>query len=122
MIDLIFDVYQQGGINAANSKAQKASEKVSDLGTELQQISLRLDRLTLASQAMWELIREKTRLTDADIRKRVEQIDMRDGIKDGKISAVVLTCPTCGKPISSKRPVCVYCGERNGKHRVFDIT
>ena len=67
-------------------------------------------RQALVCQALWELVSERLGLTDEDLAKRVEEIDLRDGQADGKIGTRQLTCPQCGRPANSSRRTCVYCG------------
>ena len=66
--------------------------------------------MALASQAMWELVSERAQLTDSDIRVKMEEIDLRDGSADGKMSGTLEACPTCGQKTNSVRKSCLYCG------------
>lgn len=67
-------------------------------------------RLQLMNQALWELIRERAKLTDADLEQKAQEIDLRDGVADGKITNTALKCPSCGRVSSSKHWKCLYCG------------
>ena len=73
----------------------------------------------MACQAMWELLESRTKFTQDDLEKKMEEIDLRDGIKDGKISKTVATCPSCGRKTSIRRPTCLYCGEPNPNGGTF---
>jgi len=68
-------------------------------------------RLKLLNQALWELLREKLKVTDAELEARIGEVDLRDGIKDGRITDVALKCPTCARVSSSKHWKCLYCGQ-----------
>ena len=68
-------------------------------------------RLSLLNQALWELLREKLQLTDADLERMAAEIDMRDGVKDGAISATPVKCPSCGRVVNSKHSKCMYCSQ-----------
>lgn len=93
------------GIDAARAgaKAQSAHEKY-------RQLEERVEKLILLNLAMWELIKERTQLTEADLVKRVAEIDLRDGVADGKITRTVKKCKECGKVMSSRHSNCLYCG------------
>lgn len=79
-----------------------------------------MDFLALGCQAMWELLSESTGLTDDDIKKRIMDIDLRDGKADGKMSNTVRPCSNCERPVSQKRDTCLYCGsEAPAKTEVF---
>jgi len=84
---------------------------IDDARSRARELEDEVARLKLLNQALWELLRDKLTLTDADLETRAAQIDMRDGVKDGKISNVALKCPTCGRVSSSKRWKCMYCGQ-----------
>ncbi|NUM55528.1 MAG: hypothetical protein HUU46_17910 [Candidatus Hydrogenedentes bacterium] len=90
---------------AADRSAQEdARARVRDLEHEV-------ERLKLLSQALWELLREKLQVSDSDLEKRINEVDMRDGVKDGKMTTVALKCPTCSRVSSSKHWKCLYCGQ-----------
>jgi hypothetical protein len=66
--------------------------------------------LTLMNQALWELLRDHAALQEEDLIARIESIDLRDGVLDGRIGVAVAACPACGRPNRSQRPCCLYCG------------
>ncbi len=70
------------------------------------------ERLYLVVQAMWELLKDKAGLTDADLDAKVQEIDMRDGRLDGQDSTQTdpLTCRQCGRTILSGQAQCSWCG------------
>lgn len=89
---------------AERSQQADAQARVRDLEHEV-------DRLKLLNQALWELLREKLPVTDAELEQRISVVDMRDGVKDGKMTTVALKCPTCNRVSSSKHWKCLYCGQ-----------
>ena len=70
------------------------------------------ERLYMVVQAMWELLKEKAGLTDADLDAKIQEIDMRDGRQDGQDSTQTapLTCRQCGRTILSGQLQCSWCG------------
>ena len=70
------------------------------------------ERLYLVVLAMWELLKDKAGLTDADLDAKVQEIDMRDGRLDGQDSTQTdpLTCRQCGRTILSGQVQCSWCG------------
>jgi len=85
------------------------------LGVKLRELEHDIQRLQLLNQALWELIRERTNLTDADFEQKAHEIDMRDGVADGRMTETALTCPSCGRVSSSKHWKCLYCGQEYQK-------
>jgi len=107
---MIWDLYQQKGINEARSTATSASHKVDRQKEQLNDLLRHIDRLSLASQAMWELLRDYSDLTEEHLEAKMLEIDGRDGKVDGKMSATTFDCPHCGRPTNSRRDNCVMCG------------
>jgi hypothetical protein len=78
----------------------------------------RVDRLSLAARAMWELVKERTGLTEDDLLRKVEEIDLSDGRLDGKVRKAV-ECAACGKRIADSHSRCLYCGAAQARGTAF---
>jgi len=107
---MLWESYQQTKITRAERTAEKAQTKADRYAGDIANIKRHVDRLSLACQAMWELLREHSHLTEDDIEKKILEIDSRDGQADGRIATQFLKCESCGKPTNSKRNSCVMCG------------
>ncbi len=79
-----------------------------------------MEHLALACRAMWSLLTENTTLTDDDLLKRMEQIDLQDGRADGKVTGKIAKCPKCGRTMPPKRSKCMYCGATKLDYNPFD--
>ncbi len=99
------------------SQAKRKAETAADSVRELQS---KVERLSMICQAMWELLRKKAKLTDEDIIKQMQVIDLRDGVADGKMTRQTLVCPECGRNVSSRREQCLYCGTWLVKDNLFE--
>ncbi len=75
-----------------------------------EQLQSQLDRLEAICMALWSLVREKTNLTDEGLAKRMQEIDLANGVQDGKITHGASICPQCNRPLSLKHHRCLYCG------------
>jgi hypothetical protein len=110
----VWDLYQQGQIDSVTETPGAAKRDGAQNADRVQREVLRLeskiDRLALISQALWELLREKTSLSDQDIETKMTEIDLRDGRKDGRITGTVTICPKCARPAHTRDRVCPYCG------------
>ena len=125
MLELFWDLYQQRQIgelqrNAGGNRAEAELAARETARSELQQLEARLDKLTLVVHAMWTLLREKTDLTDADVLKRVTELDAEDGTVDGRVTKPPVRCAKCGAMISRKFNRCLFCGERYTEGGAFD--
>ena len=78
--------------------------------TDVAYLREEVERLSLLNQALWELLRERLKLTDADLEQRAQEVDLRDGIPDGKMRKHPLRCPKCGRVSNSRHRRCLYCG------------
>ena len=110
MIDLLFDLYQQRRINEVEQTAQASGRKATDVQERVRYLEDSVARLALVNAAMWSLLKDRTGLTDAALAARVRDIDLRDGVEDGKITPNVHNCTKCGRVMSTRHPRCIYCG------------
>ena len=104
----------------AGADAVKAKSAAERAAWDVRELEDRIDKLTLACMAMWSLLQECTDLTEKDLIKKVEEIDLRDGVKDGKVTKTVARCPKCERVMSPKHKRCLYCGHRELSQTAFD--
>ena len=71
----------------------------------------RLDSALLVCEAMWTLLRDKVGVTDEDLIKRINDLDLSDGKLDGKVRKPPVSCPKCQRTIARRMPKCMYCGQ-----------
>jgi hypothetical protein len=109
-MDLIIDAYQQGQIAEAQVSAAQASDRAKRLQAEVDDLKRRADALTIANQALWEILRARLGIEDKTVLLKMQEIDLRDGLADGKISPRPVACPRCARNSNSKRRACLYCG------------
>jgi hypothetical protein len=115
------------GYMAAASAAQQAATSVQHRGsgesgnrTAIEEISDRLDKLSLVCLSMWSLLLEHTDLSEEDLMRRVREIDLQDGVADGKVTKQIQKCGKCGRTMSPKHNKCLYCGAEDLKLSAFD--
>lgn len=104
----------QANINASEAKVQ--AEQAVD---RLRELEVTVSHMALACQAMWELLRERGGITDAELLAKIKEVDLRDGVADGRMRPVIVNCPKCGKPSNTKHSQCMYCGAAIPKPHVF---
>lgn len=81
-----------------------------DQTTRIRDLEHQVGRLMLLNQALWELLRPRLKMTDADLEQLLQEVDLRDGVQDGQITHTPLKCPQCSRVSSSKHWKCLYCG------------
>ncbi|MDB6135473.1 MAG: hypothetical protein JWM59_3716 [Verrucomicrobiales bacterium] len=86
-------------------------------GAQLDHLTDRIERLTLASQALWELLQERVHLTEGELKQKMLEIDGRDNCLDGRLPSDAVNCRACGRLTVTKRSQCQFCGEPvEGRH------
>ncbi len=80
----------------------------------------RIDKLLLVNMAVWELLKERTSLTEEDLLAKVQEVDLRDGVADGKVTKLVKKCHKCSRTMSPKHRKCLYCGAEELQNEAYD--
>ncbi len=104
--------YASAAADGAAAAARSAEDRARDADE-------RLDQLLLVCAAMWELVRERTGLTEEDLVTRVAMIDARDGQADGKMTYTPIKCTKCNRTVFPKHRKCLYCGQPVQMDSVF---
>jgi hypothetical protein len=100
---------------ARRAEREMASARVSNQATEAktQTEFLRADveKLLMITEALWSVLKEQHGYSDEELIKRVQAIDLRDGIADGKVAKEIQPlCPQCHRTMIRNQPKCLYCG------------
>lgn len=119
-MDHIFGSNEKRRAVTTAREAERATEKSTRLEHEVGQLRRRVERLSLMSQALWELIRETTDLSDEDIEKKTLEIDERGDAADGRITPELLACPECDRCVTSNHESCLYCGATLDRRHLFE--
>jgi|GEM_PF-649010 len=93
--------------------ADAAAKKAMDARSDIQALRAAIDKLILVDRALWEIIAESQGLTEEYLLNKVNEIDLRDGVLDGKIREPVRKCASCGKVLQKGHTKCVYCGTKD---------
>ncbi len=100
--------HQQRNADMQRKQARNEKEKIED----------QLDALRLASAAMWELMKEKLAVTDAELEAKMDAIDSADGHKDGRYRPRPTTC-SCGAKVNASDSICIYCSKPVERQNLF---
>lgn len=102
-----------GGLQGhSNTSAQSGFSSSIDkaMRNKVRELERQVTKLELRQAVLWELVRDSLKLSEADMKHRLKEMDLRDGIEDGAISNVPLRCPQCQRVSSSQHWKCMYCG------------
>jgi ribosomal protein S27AE len=100
-----------GGVAGVGGMSAHAESKVGFLEEHVRRLEADLARALMISETLWELLRDKTGLTDDDLCIKIHEVDMRDGRLDGKNQRKAIACPRCGRMVSARHRACLYCGQ-----------
>ena len=114
------DPFSWNAGNAAGPIDRDRTGSSSDNQAELITLRGQVDRLTLACQAMWELIRESGSFSESELQEKITEVDLRDGAADGRLGSTVLKCPSCGRNSNSRRDSCIWCGGPIEREHIFE--
>lgn len=98
----------RGGVGDLPARAES---KVGFLEEHVRKLEGDLAKSLMISETLWELLRDKTGLTDDDLCQKISEVDMRDGKLDGKNQRKGVACPNCGRMVSPRHHTCIYCGQ-----------
>lgn len=107
-----FNLFDRFRIAEASAEAMNARSHSEQTRHEVNQLREQVDTLTITCQALCETLRDQLGVSEEEFVARLEEIDLRDGVADGKITRQPLACPQCGRKSNAKRNACLYCGER----------
>ena len=97
--------------SAASTVAPQAANLAYEQREAVRELTYQVQRLSLLNQALWELLRTRLSLTDEDLLRLAGDIDLRDGIEDGQMTARAVRCPSCQRISNSKHYKCIYCSQ-----------
>jgi len=124
MFELFWELHQQRRIGEVEATARSSEGKARDVQNELERLRQSIEKLALVNAAMWSLLQEKTGLQNEALVERMQQIDLMDGVADGRISPTKpAACAACKRPMSRTHERCMYCGAYSASGRnAFEVT
>jgi hypothetical protein len=109
LLQVFWNLRQQQQIGAATTNASLAADTARANDVSVADLTRRFDRLALVTQALAELLTERAHVSEADVLAKIDEIDMRDGVRDGRATGA-RTCPKCHRPCPGQHQTCLYCG------------
>jgi type I site-specific restriction endonuclease len=127
MLDFIWNMFQHRQIGQLNDslannleKNKYQDNKINSTAARFRELEQRHEQLKLVTMAMWTLLKEHTGLTESELRKYVDKVDLMDGKADGKVDTrEKCNCTQCGRTILTTALACPYCGGQLHRKSVF---
>ena len=93
----------------AEALARRAEQDGKHSERRILALEQQTERLSLAVMALAEILRDEFHVTEETIEAKLQEIDLRDGKLDGKVSPRAKQCPTCHRVNNRNRATCMYC-------------
>jgi hypothetical protein len=110
MDHLIYDFVLRRQLRKTANEVARVGREAQRSKRSTQELEDRIERLTLACTATWELVRERVGVSDDELLDRIRDVDLRDGVADGKLRPGNPECPDCERVNNARRSQCMYCG------------
>ncbi len=88
--------------NTAASDARKAH-------SEVEMLTRRIDRMAMMTEALWLLLRDRFDVSEEDLVSIARDLDLSDGVLDGRVRRKSTACPACGRMVGARHEHCIYC-------------
>ena len=121
MRNILWNAYRRTAEKSQKAATDRASHKVIRLNQTVSQLEDKIDQLALTCQALWEVVRDQTGLDDSDILEKLNEVDLRDGKADGKMSPRTRSCAKCERVLHARHRRCMYCGASAPAEDLFDL-
>jgi hypothetical protein len=113
LFGFLWDLNQEKKILKAKDSSITTSQKTNHVATDVHFLRAMVERQAITNAALIELLTQHLGISENDIINKIEEIDLRDGVKDGKITSSPKSCKSCQRVLPAQRNVCLYCGEPN---------
>jgi hypothetical protein len=104
--------YHAGSRTASRAASLARSAAVAD-GTvhtnRIEDLNERIDQLAMIVRGMWALL-EEGGVTPEQLMAKLEELDLQDGVADGKVTRGPVDCPSCDSRVAAGLSNCQFCG------------
>ncbi|MDP1564018.1 MAG: hypothetical protein Q8M16_21765 [Pirellulaceae bacterium] len=94
----------------AAADAQRAASQARDAEQRVKALEESVAKTLLICESLWEIVRDRAGIGDETLFEKLREIDLRDGVLDGKNQAKPTECPSCKRRLSNRHARCLYCG------------
>ena len=119
MLEFLWEYEQQRRIAENEGLANRADSNAREARSKATSHEGRIDTMSLAVMAMWSILQDRLGVTEADLVKRMQELDLSDGKLDGKVAQPAGTCGSCNRVMSARYKRCIYCGGESLDVRPF---
>src|SRR4029453_9641530 len=103
--------YQIGQLEDRLDLLQEAASRETIARDANKHLEEKVEKLALIPGALFELLQESTGISEARLRAKITEIDLRDGQADGRMTPRPKKCPKCDAMMSPHFGPFFFCGE-----------
>jgi len=108
----MWDIFQEIQLNDLRAQQHSADSSQRRADDDLAELARQVRKIALVNQALYELLKEKTGISYEELRRKIDDIDRRDGVLDGKLLPKPVVCPKCGTMVTAGALSCQNCGAK----------
>lgn len=116
----MWDIFQEIRLNDHRARQDSMESKAASLRGDQFDLQRQLAKMALVNQALYELVKEKLAISDEELRRKIREIDVRDGSEDGDLQGPPLRCPKCGSTMTAGALSCQSCGAKVAPRYPFE--
>lgn len=125
MFELLWDIYLQKQVGDLSKQNADIGESATQANAHVTSLEHRYDQLRLINMALWNLLKERLHLTDADLQASVEALrsdPQAAPLRERERIRELIECTACKRKIPAKAIACIYCGEPTVSAGTFKTT
>lgn len=117
----LWDLLQNRQIRRNQSDIARTRYQAGNARTDVEALERDHERLKLLTLSLWALLKKRTGLTDDDLAQMIEQVDLSDGKRDGRVDSpsTMQACPACNHQVPGSAVTCPYCGQQQQRSELY---
>ena len=108
VFDVMFGTYVAEKISGLSTLQANTDGRLTSSTDRLTALEHRYERMHIITVALWALLKERTGLTDGDLKRFVANVEASEAKSRGATGT--MTCPKCSRIIRKSATRCVWCG------------
>jgi hypothetical protein len=116
-------VEAEGAHNAIMAEAIRdvVAQDQAAMKVTVEEVEERFAHLALICRAIFELLQEKTGVTQRELVEKIVAVDLRDGKADSRMTPLPKHCPSCQSMMAPRFNRCLFCGYRDQSAVILSI-
>ena len=108
LFDVLFAGYFQSKTSGLTALQSSSDQRITGATDRLAALEYRYERMHVVTVALWALLKEHTGLTDADLKRFVQQVEEAESKNRG--GSATMTCEKCHRVNRKSATRCIWCG------------